>query len=186
MKELTHLYGQLNAKERFGVAVQALARGDMNELDRLIDTCPQKTYRMGDLAFFTRLRELLTIALMARVEILSTSYKALGMLSVLLALESGEEGEEGEEAKGAAVAEESYLRLSAMTKGKRAAWTDFCNGLGLDGDEVMRAFHFQKDDELLTELWDGLSADVEADDEARQNLLANLQDAWATVEAKMN
>jgi hypothetical protein len=183
MKELTHLYDQLNAKERFGVAVQALARGDMNELDRLIDTCPQKTYRTGDLAFFTRLRELLTIALMARVEILTTSNKALGMLSVLLAFESGEEGEE---AKWAAVAEESYLRLSAMTKGKRVAWTDFCKGLGLNDDEVMRAFHFQKDDELLGELWQGLAADVEADDEARRNLLANLQDAWATVEAKMN
>jgi len=87
------------------------------------------------------------------------------------------ETEDGEEVKGAAVAEESYLRLSAMTKGKRAAWTDFCNGLGLDGDEVMRAFHFQKDDEVLDERWQGLAADVEADDEARQNLLTGLQDA---------
>jgi hypothetical protein len=183
MKELTHLYDQLNAKERFGVAVQALARGDMNELDRLIDTCPKKTYRTADLAFFTRLKELLTITLMARVEILSTSNKALGVLSVLLALESGDEDEDTE---GVAIAEESYLRLAAMQKGKRAAWNDFCNGLGLDGEEVMRAFHFQEDDELLTELGQGLANDVEADNDARQNLLTSLQDAWATIEQKIN
>ena len=183
MKELTHLYDQLNAKERFGVAVQALARGDMNELDRLIDTCPKKTYRTGDLAFFTRLKELLTMALMARVEILSTSTKALGMLSVLLALESSDEDEDTE---GVAAAEETYIRLSAMLKGKRAAWNDFCSGLGLDGDEVMRAFHFQEDDELLNELGQAMGADVEADDDARQNLLKGLQNAWDTVEQKIN
>jgi hypothetical protein len=56
MKELTHLYDQLNAKERFGAAVQALVRRDMNELDRLIDTCPEKVYRMRDMAIQSALR----------------------------------------------------------------------------------------------------------------------------------
>jgi hypothetical protein len=93
-------------------------------------------------------------------------------------------GDEDEDTEGVAVAEETYLRLSAMLKGRRAAWNDFCNGLGLDGDEVMRAFHFHEDDELLTELGQGLAADVEADDEARRNLLIGLRDAWLTFESR--
>ena len=41
-------YAALTAPERFALVVEAMARRDSAEADRLEDTCPRLTYRMED------------------------------------------------------------------------------------------------------------------------------------------
>ncbi|MDB5328918.1 MAG: hypothetical protein JWP03_69 [Phycisphaerales bacterium] len=55
-------YGTLTAHERFALLVEAMARRDDREADRLGDTCPRRTYRAEDQAFRERMRLASTIA----------------------------------------------------------------------------------------------------------------------------
>jgi hypothetical protein len=55
-------YGSLTAHERFALLVEAMARRDDREADRLGDTCPRLTYRAEDYAFRERMRLASTIA----------------------------------------------------------------------------------------------------------------------------
>ena len=48
-------YKVLTAPERFTLTLEAMARGDESEADRLDDTCPQHNYRMDDLEFRDRM-----------------------------------------------------------------------------------------------------------------------------------
>jgi len=54
-KGLTSMYDRLTAEERFRLVVEACAREDERETERLTNTCPRKTYEMNDLAFVGRL-----------------------------------------------------------------------------------------------------------------------------------
>jgi hypothetical protein len=55
-------YGTLTAHERFALLVEAMARRDDREADRLGDSCPRLTYRVEDQAFRERMRLAHTIA----------------------------------------------------------------------------------------------------------------------------
>lgn len=51
MRKLACLYDYLTPWERFRLTLEALARDDREELERLGGTCPQGTYRLRDPAF---------------------------------------------------------------------------------------------------------------------------------------
>jgi hypothetical protein len=51
---LSHRYHLLEPHERFRAALEAAARGDDRERQRLVDTCPQRTYRMTDADYLDR------------------------------------------------------------------------------------------------------------------------------------
>lgn len=61
---LARQYGALTAAERFSLMIEALARGDENDADRLEDSCPQKYYHMDDHEFRDRMKRAYLIALM--------------------------------------------------------------------------------------------------------------------------
>lgn len=50
-KAIAKLYPKLAPGERFRLALEALARGDREEADRLAETCPRKIYSMPDTNF---------------------------------------------------------------------------------------------------------------------------------------
>ena len=50
------VYDRLTAEERFQLVVEALAREDEPEVERLANTCPRIVYEMNDLAFGERFR----------------------------------------------------------------------------------------------------------------------------------
>jgi hypothetical protein len=108
----------------------------------------------------------------------------MSMLAVLLTLESGEDNEEDTEKLE--LVEDAYLRLNAMLKGKQMAWNDFCVDLGVDGDDVMRAYFLDDEADMLTCLDLALAVEVEADESARARLLDNLRDVWSVVEGMVN
>ncbi len=53
---LAHKYNRLTSEERFRLVVEAFAREDEREAERLTSTCPRKAYEMNDLDFSSRLR----------------------------------------------------------------------------------------------------------------------------------
>jgi hypothetical protein len=66
---LKHHYACLTPAERFALTIEAMARGDENEADRLEDSCPRLTYSHADAKFQDRLRRSYTIALLAMVNL---------------------------------------------------------------------------------------------------------------------
>src|SRR4051812_30893982 len=66
---LTRSYVVLTPPERFTLIVEAWARNDQAEADRLEDTCPKRDYRHNDAEFRDRLQRSYTIALLACVNL---------------------------------------------------------------------------------------------------------------------
>jgi hypothetical protein len=66
---LSRNYKELTAPERFVLTVEALARKDEVEADRLEDTCPKLTYSHNDAEFRDRLQRSYTIALLAMLNL---------------------------------------------------------------------------------------------------------------------
>ena len=62
-------YTVLTPPERFALNVEALARGDEAEADRLEQTCPRLVYRHNDAEYRDRLQRSYTIALLACVNL---------------------------------------------------------------------------------------------------------------------
>ena len=62
MDGLSRNYEALFPHERFVLTIEAMARGDEVECDRLEDTCPQFTYRAEDAEFRDRMRRVHGIA----------------------------------------------------------------------------------------------------------------------------
>jgi hypothetical protein len=51
---IIHRYDRLEPEERFRATVEAAARGDERERERLVATCPRKDYRMSDADYLDR------------------------------------------------------------------------------------------------------------------------------------
>jgi len=61
MTTLARQYDQLTPEERMRAVAEAMARGDEEEFDRLVDTCPRFTYKTADNNFVSRMDALETI-----------------------------------------------------------------------------------------------------------------------------
>ena len=66
---LKHRYGCLTPSERFALTIEAMARRDEAEADRLEDACPRLTYSHADAEFRDRMHRSYTIALLAMVNL---------------------------------------------------------------------------------------------------------------------
>jgi len=62
INKLEKMYYKFNPKERFDLELAAYSRNDLNEVDRLHNSCQRKCYEIEDLAFLGRLRKLVKIA----------------------------------------------------------------------------------------------------------------------------
>jgi hypothetical protein len=90
-KGLTSMYDRLTAEERFRLVVEAFAREDQREAERLSTTCPRKAYEMNDLDFTSRLRASDLIVSQVYAELME-------VLSTLRAIEAYREAVETYEA----------------------------------------------------------------------------------------
>ena len=57
------IYQNLTAQQRVIAVIEAFARKDNAEVDRLIDSCPKKTYQLNDWAFSRGLQKLMHMTL---------------------------------------------------------------------------------------------------------------------------
>jgi hypothetical protein len=68
-KGLGRLYDRLTPEERFRLDVLALARGDEDESERLIRTCPRRGYTMNDWEFVGRWEAARELAMLAYMDV---------------------------------------------------------------------------------------------------------------------
>jgi hypothetical protein len=66
---LGKLYDRFMPEERFRLTLEALARGDEKEADRLSESCPRRTYTMNELAYGDRMRAGLQITLVVCLDL---------------------------------------------------------------------------------------------------------------------
>jgi hypothetical protein len=69
-KTLKNLYPRLRPHERFRLVVEAVARGDKDEVGLLSGSCPRYTYRAHDVAYMSRVRAASRVALTAATRLL--------------------------------------------------------------------------------------------------------------------
>jgi hypothetical protein len=68
-KRLGRLYDRLTPEERFQLDVLALARGDEEESERLVASCPRREYTMYDWGFVGRLEAAQKLAMLAYMDV---------------------------------------------------------------------------------------------------------------------
>ncbi len=74
MKALNpNLYATLTPRQRVIATLEAEARGDEQEVERLIKTCPKKTYTMNDAAYTDTMAGLASAILAVECDLLSTA-----------------------------------------------------------------------------------------------------------------
>jgi hypothetical protein len=108
--------------------VEALARKDEQELDRLNGTCPRKTYVCDDWAYHGRLRDLWILAMNHALDI-----QRLG-LAILVLFVTGLNAESKADESAQEDLSEKVERLGGRLLAHLEAWRRFCAELGIDGD----------------------------------------------------
>ncbi|MGH8647390.1 MAG: hypothetical protein ACREX4_24190 [Gammaproteobacteria bacterium] len=127
------LYERLAPEERLSLTIEALARGDGAEADRLADTCPQYTYRLPDCEYAMRTADLIGLAALATTWAWDSAYCALAAQTAI--------HRRGSEAKLDRLLEARSARI-AEVKGIYAGWEEFCEHLAVGAELVLRACGF--------------------------------------------
>ena len=188
------IYERLTPDERFRVAVEALSRRDEAEIDRLNDTCPEENVRIQSTAYFGRLRGFYELAMMhggfARNQMLgiwSCLWKLRREFSPKPSVPGGREfvarDSEGEElAKetnaypaDADDSDETWSKLGNLIgrlKAYRAAWAEFCEGIGVDPSQS--EFAYYQESQAIVELLD----EIDVDQATQAELLQGLREGW--------
>ena len=86
MKLTDKHYEHFKPSERIALFWDAMGRRDFPEADRLIATCPEKTYRMGDAAYTEGVRAIHECCLQALLLIEQAAGSAVKFLGVALAM----------------------------------------------------------------------------------------------------
>src|SRR3712207_4104299 len=80
--KLGKLYDGFDPDERFRLVLEAAARGDEEDIERLGDTCPRVTYSANDIAFSSRVSGSLKMTMML-CQLLTPSLTKLRTLAAL-------------------------------------------------------------------------------------------------------
>jgi hypothetical protein len=126
VKDIAKAYPQLSADERFRLFMQAVARDDGQEQDRLNNTCPQKTYRCDDMGYTRRKMHFMFLALwhcqdLRRIECAAN----LGLVAAL-----AHDDEDEQQAEKAAVVMQAFQMAMRKRASKIEAWKRFCGDKG--------------------------------------------------------
>ncbi|MDP2878983.1 MAG: hypothetical protein Q8N74_05595 [Sulfuricella sp.] len=173
MIKLEKLYDRLSADERVNLTIAAMARNDYTEAGTLIDTCPEKTYRAHDAAFIWRLECLSKIADLHAIEMRDAIIRQVWTMA-RFAINDDQTEKWFEQIR----------QVSGVIKGKQAAWRDFCEGIGVDGDEVLAAYSLTLKQEILEPIPTS-TEDVEPNEDARKASLNNYTSFWEVVEDRL-
>lgn len=129
MSKLTTMYEKLTPDERLSAFIDAAARRDGEEMDRLNATCPRKTYSMEDWNYVRGKNKAIMLA-----SALHGDAARIGLAACFgLGLTFAEDNEMAE--KGEKVLSNSVRRYKA----KMAAFERFCDQAGLSADALQKA-----------------------------------------------
>lgn len=163
MKDISKHYDMLTPQERLVLTVEAQARGDTAESDRLMKGCPRKRYIMNDVNFSMAFSRLRTFALTS----LASSYQALAKANMAI----------GVIVSGRDEMWELYAFYKVNQLSFQEAWKRFCNSIGLDGDKVFAAFGLDVADLQQPPL----DESIVADEEAVAILFEGMREAWGSA-----
>jgi len=76
------VYENLTPRQRIIAIIEAEARDDQNEVQRLVRTCPKKTYRMTDGAFADAMQNLMGRSLAFELDMANLAITALFKLAI--------------------------------------------------------------------------------------------------------
>lgn len=134
MKQVSdNTYRNFTPSERLALFWAAMGRGDEAEADKLNDTCPRAKYMIDDPHYFGALRAVMEMCMYAQLRMAEINTGAAISAAMLL---STADDDEAEQEKWA----EKYAALVANILAIWAAWTEFCQSIGIDGASVMRTF----------------------------------------------
>ena len=163
MKNITRLYDRLDNDERARLFFEAAARRDVEELDRLNDTCPQKTYRGEDWNYTRKKHRIHKATLMYQIGNDRAIIAALAALVGFLSYKNEDDIE------GCA---ELVNKAIGIYKGRLLAWQKLCNQMGIADETLTKAAGLEEcfaPDFLL-----GLELDIDPSPEAEKNCLEML------------
>lgn len=163
MKDVSKLYDTITPQERLVLTVEAQARGDTEDSDRLMKSCPRKRYIMNDANFSMAFSRLRTFALTN----LANSYQALARANLAIGVVVS-----GRDEMWALYAFHKVSQLSFQE-----AWKRFCDSIGLDGDKVFAAFGLDVADLQRPPLDEG----IVADEGAVAVLFEGMKEAWGSA-----
>jgi len=164
-RELTRQYGTIGGEERFRLLLEARARADAREVERLADTCARRSFSLPDPACFDRVDASWDLAVGVALEIsprlaqlrmleatpeLATRAVLTGVHAMNVAMAPSEGAELLDDAElSAAVGEPFQDMVGTVTAEIRAdiaavfeAFARVCRGeMGLEPDVVLGAHH---------------------------------------------
>lgn len=134
MSGMEAIYDKFTHAERVALVVEAMARKDHNEADRLIAACELKDYRMPDPAYTERLRAIHVQALHARL--LMSERHALSLACMGVVQEYA--GKTDRKSKKLFDEWADKLRdIDAQMRGIWFAWEEFCADAGIDAEKTL-------------------------------------------------
>lgn len=138
--KLDRHYDALTTDERFALTIEAMARMDVVEIDRLQGAMEQHTYRMSDATYWRKLQMLTVLALRHAYLRKKITSRILAAFAVMTLGESSEERDK--KLQGA---------LGLLVGKMRAideAWRGFCESIGIDPDKALRSANIEPDNEI--------------------------------------
>ncbi|HET7098415.1 MAG TPA: hypothetical protein VFJ68_13580 [Casimicrobiaceae bacterium] len=173
MKDLSRHYAQLTSDERFRLFFDAAGRRDVQEMDRLNDSCPRKQYLTDDWEYMIKKVWFSKMALyesrvVARLEMIAT-------LGLVLALAHDEDDER------TPVIESILDQALSQREATMVAWERFCAQVGIKPESVGTTLG-PSDGQVWSLIEDaihsaGMSPDL--DEQRVQECLARLTELWA-------
>jgi hypothetical protein len=184
VKDISKQYQHLTADERFRLFVQAMGRKDEQELDRLDNTCPRKTYTQQDWAYTNMKMTFIVYALTSALEAVRTDLLAAIAMGLSLAVDD-------DDSEKADSIMDAFKKIMQTSLGKKAGWVLFCEGLGVDPEAITAPFldHVEFVEKFLDAAYEATydvsedaASDVAADDAIVAKItaaqVAALEDAW--------
>lgn len=129
MKNLDKLYSKLTPDERFRAFIEAAARHDADELDRLNDTCPMKIYQIEDPAYFIPKTNALLLTLTAHLDASRHSELAAFAMAMLM---FGDE-------KHTEKVTDSLATFVRRYRTQVLGFERFCQAIGVDPESMRKA-----------------------------------------------
>ena len=182
MKLTDKHYEQFKPSERITLFWDAMGRKDLPEADRLIATCPEKTYRMQDTAYFEGVRAIHDCCLHALLMVEQAAGKAMATLGVLAATADNKAPDKRKLFEDAA---EAYRIASSRVLGYWDAWREFCVSIGVDPEAVMRASWGSVPTWIAEPLLPEVGELVEPDQDAKARALELFRGRWETYRRRI-
>ncbi len=182
MRNIEKNYYQFTPHERINLAMAALARDDIEELDRLRRTCKTYTYTARDLNYQTRMTSITLISCLFFEKVIH-HYNNIMLfelysrdLLLCMSLSDSETDISSDQIDELieTIVSKKHNHISFL-KGVYTALKIFCEEVNLISEDIIKSINFEKSCEKIN---DYLSSEIKANDEYAQFIKNELLKFW--------